>query len=348
MKVIVDDKIPYIREAILSVVDEVEFVAGSKFTPEVVRDADALIVRTRTHCNEHLLKDSKVQFIATATIGYDHIDVEYCEKAGVKWCNAPGCNSSSVAQYIETALIAWSKDRRVNLESMTIGVVGVGNVGKKVASVAERLGMKVLLNDPPRAEKEGMEGFCSIDDIKERCDVITFHTPLVRSGKYNTFHLADDDFFTELSRSPLVINTSRGEVVCTSSIKKALETGRICDAVIDVWENEPEIDIELMNKAFIATPHIAGYSADGKANATRMSLESMCKHFGIDAEFDIQAPLPENRVVRADDLLEAKLNMYNPLYDSEKLKNEPQKFEWFRGNYPLRREEIAYEIVLTK
>ena len=345
MKIIVDNKIPYIQKAIERIADEVVYVPGKDFTPELVRDADALIIRTRTHCNRELLEGSQVKFIATATIGFDHIDTEYCRKAGITWTNAPGCNSASVAQYIESALALLKLVKGKELHKMCIGIVGVGNVGGKIIDVAQKQGMRVLLNDLPREEKEGNTNFCSLEQIARECDVITFHVPLYKDGKYKTFHLADEAFFRSLKRSPIIINTSRGEVIETAALLKALQTGLISDAVIDVWENEPDINLSLLYKVFIGTPHIAGYSADGKANATRMSLDSLCRHFGIQADYHIAPPEPENPIIIASTPTEAYLKMYDPRKDCEALRAHPELFEKLRGDYPLRREKTAFSVV---
>lgn len=342
MKIIIDDKIPYIKEAARKIADEVVYAAGKDFTPELVKDADALIIRTRTRCNRELLEGSKVKFIATATIGFDHIDTEYCKQAGIEWKNAPGCNSASVAQYIQSALLVWKALGDRKPEGLTMGIVGVGNVGSKVAKVAEAFGMQVLLNDLPREEQEGSEMFTSLYRIAEECDIITFHVPLYKEGKYKTYHLADEDFFRSLKRRPLIINTSRGEVIDTNALLKALNGKAISDAIIDVWEHEPEIDLELLKKVLIGTPHIAGYSADGKANATRMSLDSVCNFFGIEADYEIEAPAPLSPIIYAENHEEALLQMYNPVEDSNRLKSQPELFEFLRGDYPLRREKKAY------
>ena len=335
MKVIIDHKIPYIKEAISRIADEVVFLPGNAFTKEEVKDADALIVRTRTVCNRELLEGSQVKFIATATIGYDHIDTEYCREAGITWTNCPGCNAGSVEQYVHSVLLLLKREKGLDLEKSTIGIVGVGHVGSRVKRMAEGLGMKVLLNDPPRAE-QGESGFVDLETIARECDVITFHTPLSRDGKYATFHLVNDEFLLSLKRTPYIINSSRGEVVDTDALLAALATGKVRDVVIDTWENEPDINQELLDAAFLATPHIAGYSADGKANATRMSLEALCRFFHIEAAFDI---IPDKVDIHfSTDKEEAFLQAYNPKRDSEWLKESPQKFEWFRGNYPIRRE----------
>lgn len=344
MKVIVDNKIPYIREAIEQIADEVIYTPGKDFTPELVQDADALIIRTRTRCDRSLLAGSKVKFIATATIGFDHIDTAYCREAGITWTNAPGCNSASVAQYIQSALFILQQTRGMKLNQMTIGIVGVGNVGSKVADVARKLGIQVMLNDLPREEREESTMFASLKSIAEKCDIITFHVPLYKEGKYKTFHLADENFFQSLKRKPVIINTSRGEVIDTNALLKALDSRIILDAIIDVWEHEPEINRELLDKVFIGTPHIAGYSADGKANATRMSLDAICKFFQIEADYKINAPTPASPIIHAKNHEEAILQIYNPVEDSTRLKNQPEQFETLRGDYPLRREETAYLI----
>ncbi|EKU90751.1 4-phosphoerythronate dehydrogenase PdxB [Bacteroides oleiciplenus] len=345
MKVIVDNKIPFIKEAIEKIADEVVYVTGKDFTPAIVKDADALIIRTRTHCNRELLEGSRVRFIATATIGFDHIDTEYCRQAGIVWKNAPGCNSASVAQYLQSTLLLLELLKGKKLSEMTIGIVGVGNVGSKVAEVARELGMRVLLNDLPREDEEGNTDFNPLQLLAEECDVLTFHVPLYKEGKYKTFHLADGAFFHSLKRCPVIVNTSRGEVIETNALLEALKTKQISDAVIDVWENEPDINLTLLNKVFIGTPHIAGYSADGKANATRMSLDSLCDHFGIQAEYCITPPEPENSIITAATSTEAYLQMYDPRKDSEALKMHPEHFEQLRGNYPLRREKTAFSTI---
>ena len=345
MKIIIDDKIPYIKEAAEKIADEVIYAPGKDFTRELIQDADALIIRTRTHCNRELLEGSKVKFIATATIGFDHIDTEYCKQAGIEWANAPGCNSASVAQYIQSSLLVWKSLQNKKLDELTIGIIGVGNVGSKVAKAAQDFGIRVLLNDLPREEKEGGTTFTPLERIAKECDIITFHVPLYKEGKYKTFHLADEKFFRSLQRKPVIINTSRGEIIETGALLNALDTGLVSDAIIDVWENEPAINLTLLDKVFLGTPHIAGYSADGKANATRMSLDALCRYFNVQADYQIIPPAPSQPRITADTLSAAYLQMYDPRQDSNALKTHPELFEKLRGDYPLRREKEAYTIV---
>lgn len=346
MKVVVDDKIPYIREAISRIADEVVFAPGAAFTPELVKDADALIVRTRTRCDEALLRRSRVQFIATATIGFDHIDTDYCSRAGIAWSNAPGCNASSVAQYLQSALLLLEKEKGIRLRESTLGIVGVGNVGSKVAAVARNLGMRVLLCDPPRQAREGGNDFLPLEALTREADILTFHVPLIKEGIYKTLHMADEVFFADLKQHSVLINSSRGEVVKTSALLQALESGRVREAVIDVWEGEPAIDRTLLNKVYLGTPHIAGYSADGKANATRMSLDALCRHFGIKAQYTITPPAPPSSTISAENEADALLQIYDPRRDSNALKQHPEQFERLRGDYPLRREPAAFSITI--
>lgn len=353
MKIIIDDKIPYIKGA-LEPYAEVVYLSGNKTTPEVVKDADAIITRTRTICNEKLLAGSSVKFIASATIGFDHIDTHYCEKAGIVWTNAPGCNSKSVEQYIISALLVMAEKKGFLLSEKTIGIVGVGNVGSKVARSCEILGMKVLLNDPPRARKEGFSGFVELDEILEQADIITMHVPLNIAGVDKTFHLADDKFFAKAKKNPGFINSCRGEVADVNALKDAIRSGQILGAVVDCWENEPDIDTGLLNLIDLGTPHIAGYSKDGKAKGTSMSVQAVSRFFGlgIDDWECLNVELPESTVIEIDGknkteqqiLSEAILATYDIRNDDRALRSAVETFEKLRGDYPVRREFPVFEI----
>lgn len=324
MKIVVDDKIPYIREAIAKITAGAVYIKGADICAADVRDADALIVRTRTRCDERLLGGSKVRFLATATIGFDHLDTGYLQRAGITWMNCPGCNAGSVEQYLRSALLLLPLD----LHRSTIGIVGCGHVGSRVRAAAEALGLRVLVNDPPL----GMPGFVGLDVIEREADIITFHVPLDPS----TRHLADSAFFGRLRRRPYIINTSRGEVVDNGALFEALQEGSVRDAVIDTWENEPDIHRGLLGRVMIGTPHIAGYSADGKVNADNMVLDGLCRFFGVPRPAPVvPPPLPSTFVYTGN-----ALDLYNPLTDSGRLKAAPGRFEELRGNYPLRREQF--------
>ena len=343
MKVVVDDKIPYIREALEAMGVDAVYAPGAHIDAALVHDADALIVRTRTRCDANLLDGSRVQFIATATIGYDHIDTAYCAAHNIRWTNAPGSNAASVCQYVQSVLLLLQREHGLPLASSTIGIVGVGHVGTLVARMAATWGMRVLLCDPPRAQ-QGEEGFVSLSDIAREADIITLHTPLTHDGPYRTWHLADGDFFASLERKPYFINTSRGETTDTAALLKALDERHIAQCIIDVWEHEPDIDLTLLGRCYLGTPHIAGYSADGKATATRMSLEALARHFALGAVPEIVPPAPTSPVTLDGDIEDTLLRIYNPHNDCNALKARPRDFEWLRGNYPHRREETAYGI----
>ena len=356
MKVVADDKIPFLKGVLESEGIEVVYLPGAKTTDADVSNADALITRTRTKCNEKLLENSAVKFIATATIGFDHIDTDYVEKRGICWTNAPGCNSSSVAQYITSLLLNLAVKHNFKLADKVLGVVGVGYVGKKVAAVGRALGMKVLLNDPPRARAEGDKEFVSLDIVAQKADIITIHVPLEYEGEDKTFHLADEEFLNKLTQKQFIINASRGEVVDNAALRKVLEKRSIAGGVLDVWENEPEIDLELLNLLDYATPHIAGYSTDGKVNGTSMSVNALAKFFNLSERlqnwYPDNVPVPENTVIEcpADGSLEEKLlyivsQSYNIADDTKALKQTPQDFEKLRGNYPLRREFGIFTVV---
>lgn len=356
MKIIIDDKIPYIKGA-LEPFAEVLYLPGNKTTPEIVKDADALITRTRTICNRGLLEGSSVKFIATATIGYDHIDTEYCKQVGIQWTNAPGCNAESVNQYIASALFSWSMRTRTDLAGKTIGIVGVGEVGSRVAKTCEILGMNVLLNDPPRERKEGSGKFVPLSTLQKEADIITFHVPLNMEGEDATFHMVNKEFLLNLPKTPLLINSCRGEVVHTDAISLAIQSSNISGYIADCWENEPDIDKELLKACVFGTPHIAGYSRDGKAKGTKMSVQAISRFF--DLNIDSWAPAgiepPQNPKIEIDGnqrreysiLAEAILSTYDIENDDGALRENPKRFERLRGDYPVRREFDSYTINAT-
>lgn len=351
MKIVADKNIPFLQ-GIAEHYGDVEYLPGNQFTKEAIKDADTLIVRTVTTFNKDLLEGSNVKLICTATIGFDHIDTQYCDENGITWKNAPGCNSGSVMQYITSSLLLIAKKHQFDLKDKTIGIIGVGNVGSKVAKACSILGMKVLLNDPIRQKNEGITNFVDLETIKREANIITFHTPLSKNGEYPTFHLANATFFDQLSKRPIIINSARGGIVETEAIKEAIKTKKISGAIIDCWEKEPNIDLEYMNLVDIATPHIAGYSADGKANATRMSLETIANywHKSSDEAKTVKAPQVPNPHIKLNEgdtntLIEkAILTTYNTEKDHADLLRDPSTFSALRSNYSLRREYQAYII----
>ncbi len=355
LKVVVDKDIPFLK-GVLEHCGTVVYLEGSAIRNDDLRDADALIVRTRTKCNRSLLEGTKIRFIASATIGFDHIDAAYCAANNIFWTNAAGCNSSSVQQYVAAALFHLANKLDLELSQLTIGIVGVGNVGSKVARLCEIIGMRVLLNDPPRERREGKQNFVPIGTIVEHADIVTFHVPLNLEGEDRTYHLVDGRFLSRMKSSQIVINTSRGEVVETPALRSTLAAKKLAACVLDVWEHEPAIDLELLGGANIATPHIAGYSADGKANGTAMSVQALSRFFklGMDTWTPANVPEPENTLIDLDCaplrrqkvLCKLVTRTYDILSDDQRLRNAPATFEHQRAAYPLRREFPSYTVQL--
>ena len=358
LKIVADDKIPFLQ-GVLEPFADIIYLPGSKINGDDLKDAAVLFTRTRTQCDANLLHGSTIKLIATATIGYDHIDTVFCEKNGIHWTNAPGCNSSSVQQYVITALLSLAHDRNWVLKDITIGVIGVGNVGRKVAQAASALGMNVLLNDPPRQDQEGGNLFISLYDLLEQSDIVTCHTPLIKSGPYPTWHLANLAFFERMKNGAVFINTSRGEVVDTTALIKVMNS-KISDIILDVWEGEPNIDPSLLQMAAIATPHIAGYSVDGKANGTAACVQQLMMFFNQqflpkDWKPENIPPSPFDQYIEIDcsaktaqDIAYHCMRHTYPIeIDSQKLKESPHLFEKQRADYWSRREPGYYVLKLT-
>lgn len=331
LNIIIERNIPFIA-GLLEPYANVTYLAADEFNPKTVKDADALVVRTRTRCDSALLEKSRCRFIATATIGTDHIDNQWCADHGITVVNAPGCNAPAVAQYV-FATIMQLANRPVG--QYTLGIVGVGHVGSIVERWARALDMKVLVCDPPRQKAEGGDNWSTLDEIAEQCDIITFHTPLSKDGEYPTYHIASTEFFNKLRRSPILINSARGPIVDTEALIKAIDNGLVGNAAIDCWEGEPEISRELLERAAVATPHIAGYSHEGKIRATQMVLDALTTFFYL-PRVNTLANTPKG-VARAVSPLEI-VEGYNPLVDTVALKTDPTTFEALRNNYHYRTE----------
>ena len=355
LKIIADDKIPFLQ-GILEPYADVQYYPGAKTTAKIVKDADALITRTRTVCNSDLLTDSRVKMIATATIGYDHIDTTFCKANNINWTNAPGCNSGSVKQYMASALSNLALINKLNFSDLTIGIIGVGNVGSKVKALAEGLGMRVLLNDPPRQEQEKSSNFVAIDRIQKEADIITFHVPLTNTAPYKTKHLCNKEFLDQCKNGVVIINSSRGEVADNIDLLRSKLSGKVNSIILDVWENEPELNPDLIKETLVATPHIAGYSADGKANGTAMSVQAISEYFNLPLThwFPNNLPVNKDTDIKIDCKrksiqqiqIEAILYTYDIMEDDKRLRNAPSSFEKLRGSYPIRREFEAYKIIL--
>ena len=325
MKIVCDDKIPFLK-GVFEPFAQVCYLRGAEICAEDVKDADALIIRTRTRADEALLGGSRVRIVASATIGFDHIDTRYCERAGIAWTNAPGCNAASVCQWFSSTLEYLAFKHQLSLRQLRLGIVGVGNVGSKVRDWAESQGIHCLLCDPPKAALDTEHKYLSLEEVIAGSDVITLHVPLNES----TFHLFDERIFHQMKAHQILVNSSRGEVVEEGALIQALEEGRLLGAALDVWEHEPLVSRRLIELLDIATPHIAGYSTDGKAAGTQMAVRAVARELGI----------REREDWHIEKLPEAEETEYDVLRDDKALREKPEDFEKLRSDYPIRREAL--------
>lgn len=335
LKIIADDNIPFLKGRLEPIADVV-YADQFGFTPELVRNADALLIRTRTLCNEALLGGSSVKAIATATIGVDQIDIPWCHAHGIAVRNAPGCNAPGVAQYVWSALLR----KGVRPETHRIGIVGHGNVGSVVATWGESMGFDIMLCDPPvrdrltdAGDNEQASRYHDLETLLRECDVVTFHTPLTRSGLYPTYHLFDLPEASLMRRGQILINAARGPVAANEALLAAHDKG--VSLIIDTWEGEPDIDLRVLEAADIATFHIAGYSHEGKQRATRMALEALSDMLGINPDTSglASAPQPGQNISP-----EAIIASYDPQTDDAALRDTPAAFDDLRANYNYRHE----------
>lgn len=331
INIIVEKNVPFVH-GLLEEYAAVRYLPSDEITPAAVRDADAMIIRTRTRCDEGLLGGSRCRLIATATIGMDHIDLPYCRSRGITVVNAPGCNAPAVAQYVFSSLMAVINRP---LSSYTIGIIGVGHVGSLVERWARGFGMSVMRNDPPRQQAGDAGLWVSIDEIARCADIITLHVPYVKSGNYSTHRLVDSTFLRKLGRAPILINSSRGAIFDTEAVTRAGLAGLVGPLIVDCWEYEPAISRDLLSMAAIATPHIAGYSKEGKIRASQAALDAVTSYFGF-PRLTVNEPTPPAPAATICywDLLAS----YDPTADTAALKAEPTAFERLRNHYVLRHE----------
>lgn len=353
MKIIADQDIPYLK-GILEPYANVNYLPSTAISPETVRDADAMLVRTRTRCNRFLLQGSHVAFIGSATTGTDHLDHDFLKQAGINYVHAPGGNAMSVVQYVLAVLFEISIKYQSSLKGKTLGIIGAGTIGSRVGRFARLIGMRVLYYDPPREEKEGAEGFVPLDKLRTEADFITLHVPLNTTKPHSTLHIIDSSFLARMKPGAFLINAARGPVVDNLALLNALKNEQVQGAALDCWENEPDISMELLDYIDIATPHIAGYSRDGKANATARIVQELAAWFGLPLQHwypeNLEAPsAPEIEIPQGANTTEARirhavLHTYSVASDDYRLRSHPGSFEQLRNNYPNRREFNAYSI----
>ena len=360
MNLIVDENIALAAEAFSSL-GNIQLVDGRKLSNADVKDADILIVRSITNVNEELLRDTNIKFVGTATIGTDHIDIKYLEENNIQFADSKGCNADSVAEYVFTALLKVASTNYISLKEKSIGVVGIGNIGSRVVRIAEALGMNVLKNDPPLERKGVRKNYVDLDKALN-ADIITLHVPMTYEGPDKTYHLLDEEKLKQIKNGAIIVNTSRGAVIDNTILLVKSDTKHF-DLVLDVWENEPTVNNELLLKTKIATPHIAGYSLEGKANGTKMIYHALCKFLNKGPIWTPSLPKIETNEMtlpsgKSD---EEKLNkLFSSIYNIEKddelmrqiinmeQKDQPAYFDSMRKNYPVRREFSNYTVRLTQ
>ncbi|MBN1675638.1 MAG: 4-phosphoerythronate dehydrogenase PdxB [Kiritimatiellae bacterium] len=355
MKIVCVRNMPFAEEA-FSTLGTTTVLEGRALTADDVRDADLLAIRSTTRVDRGLLEGSRVKFVGTATIGTDHMDIPWLEEQGIAWCSAAGCNANSVSEYFVAALLCLAQRHGFTLAGRTVGVVGVGNVGRLVVQKAEALGLRVLQNDPPRYEQTGDSVFMPLDRILPEADILTLHTPMEKAGAHPTFHLADTAFFQRLKRGCLFVNAARGAIVDSDALLRAMAEGLVAHAVLDTWEGEPAFRTDVLDRADIATPHIAGHSFEGKVMGTVMVYRQACRFLGRAPAWRHEPLMPEPLVPELDVeagerqpeavLREIVRRVYDIEADDRRLREGREggaaaraaHFDALRKNYPMRRE----------
>lgn len=361
MRILADENIPLV-EAFFGSFGEIRRQPGRAFSADALAEADVLLVRSVTRVNADLLAGSPVRFVGTCTIGTDHLDQDYLAAADIAWASAPGCNARGVVDYVLGSLLALAEVAGCRLDERCYGVVGAGQVGSRLVEVLRGLGCRVLVCDPPRQEREGGD-FVSLDEVLEHCDAISLHTPLSADGRWPTRHLLDAERLARLRPGAWLINASRGAVVDNAALHALLMRRPDVEAVLDVWEGEPLVDVALAEHCRIATPHIAGYSLEGKARGTAQIYRAFCAHLGLQPELELDSLLPEawlpQLTLHADadpDWAVAALcrAVYDPRRDDADFRRslrggEPERraeFDRLRKAYPPRREIPGLKVEL--
>jgi erythronate-4-phosphate dehydrogenase len=361
MNIIADENIPCVRQAFASL-GEVTLLPGRGMRPEQVRDAELLLVRSVTRVDRELLEGSRVRFVGSATIGFDHVDRDYLRAQGIGFSTAPGSNATSAAEYVVSALMVLAQRQGFDPAGMTAGIIGCGNVGSRVRRKLEALGMQCLVNDPPLQAQGGHDDFVDLEQVLQ-ADVITVHVPLTRSGPHPTLHLVGAEFLARLKPGAVFINTARGAVVDNAALDSLLGERADISIVLDVWEGEPAINCDLLKKVDLGTPHIAGYSLDGKLRGTEMIYRAACEFLGAPVQWSAATELPPGpslELAAGDDRLDAAraavLECYDVRADDARLRHmltlPPEEraacFDRLRKEYPVRREFAELDVLATR
>jgi erythronate-4-phosphate dehydrogenase len=360
MNLVVDENIAFAEEA-FSQFGDVMLLGGRQITNEILQNADALIVRSITNVDENLLQNTNIKFVGTATIGTDHIDTNYLNKNNITFADAKGCNADSVAEYVFTALLKIAVDNNLTLKHRSIGIIGVGNAGSRVEKYAEALGLKVYKNDPPKQRAGERGNYVSLEEALQ-ADIITLHVPLNKSGIDKTSHLLDEEQLKNINTGSIIINTSRGAVVDNKALLGIIDKKHF-KVILDVWEGEPLINIDLLQKVLISSPHVAGYSLEGKVNGTKMIYDALSHFTNQLSDWEPKMPTVENNFIDVSSVkeLEEKLRyIFRQIYKIEKddsgmrkmieMENDTRAtyFDKLRKEYPLRREFTNYTILIEE
>lgn len=351
MQIVADENIPYVREA-FSTLGNVRTVSGRTLCRADLANTDILLVRSVTSVNESLLAQTSVRFVGTATIGFDHIDLEYLRKQEIGFANAPGSNAESTAEYVISALLVAAHQQGFDLKDKVVGIIGCGNVGSKVFQKLQALNVTCLRYDPPLQEKTVESHYVDLAKVFN-ADILTLHVPLETAGRYPTYQMVNADFLETLKENVILINTSRGKVIAESALLAHLAVHPKMNVILDVWDNEPQINLALLQRAMLATPHIAGYSLDGKARGTEMLYQAACRYLQCPVTWqssDFLPPAPVTALTFSDrlDPIRAIFLAVTTCYDIRQddamlrlITNANRSGEFFdqlRKNYPIRRE----------
>lgn len=360
IKIIADRNIPQVDKAFAHI-GEVQLVDGRQLCAEQLSETQILLVRSVTRVNQALLQDSAVRFVGSATIGTDHVDLAYLKQQGIAFSNAPGCNAVSAAEYVVAAILHYTRSRQIQTAGLVVGIVGYGNVGSRVAARLSALGCELLVYDPPRQQQYQDRDYVSWEQI-QAADIVTAHVPLTKTGDYPTYQMFNHGFFSGLRDDALFLNTSRGLAVDEGALKQVLVSGKPLHLILDVWQNEPNIDPELMQQTHLATPHIAGYSAEGKHRGLEMIYHAACDFLELEPQWSLADALPPHSFVIEPDLSLDDLTLVSRLvtqaYDIERDDRALRKvyelpeaergpgFDGLRKNYPVRREFPYHRVML--
>ncbi len=355
MKIIADENIPFVEEGFRPL-GAVRVMSGRAITHEALKDAEMLVVRSITRVDRALLDGTPVRFVGTCTIGFDHIDLGYLAKHGIAFASAPGSNATSVAEYIVYGTLEFAHRLGFRLEGKTLAVIGVGNVGSRVARRGEALGMRVLLNDPPLARATGDAKYRPLDEVLPEADIVTLHVPLEKDGQDPTWRMVNEPFLARMKRGAILFNSSRGGVQDERALLAAKRSGKLAALFLDVWADEPEVDVETLAAADLASPHICGYSADGKVAGVVMIQRAACKVLGVKSDWDPSDQLPPPALREAtlsecgghfeDVLRPLVLATYDFPGDDRRMREilalpadkRAKHFDALRKDYPCRRE----------